>query len=330
MSPEERNSEGIDRHDEGGNPYLIIRLNSIIPDTPIPFDIFVRIDNKQVHYLRAGDSLTASKLRFLEQKTTNRFSIHVRDKQLYKGYISDHLNSKSLAIKDKALILRESSISLVEELFESPDVDQALDGSKEIIKNFVKFMDHDAQAMVHLVGLSTHDFYTYNHSLDVGIYSLGLGQIVGYSGSELQRLGEGALLHDIGKRQVSVDIICKNGPLDDIEWAQMKKHPNYGLQILDDYDVSEDIKACCFEHHESTLGNGYPQGLQGHEIHPMAKIIAITDTYDALTTQRSYNRPKLPVEALEFMIGKLAERYDKNFLNAMYSILFQLKTPQDC
>lgn len=310
--------------------YLMIRLHSIIPEAPIPFDIFVRIDNKQVHYLRAGDHLTASKLKLLGEKAAHRFSIQTCDKPLYKDYIRNGLNSEELEIKNKALILRESSLSLVEELFESPDVNQALNGSKEIIKNFVEFMDYDAKSMVHLVGLSTHDFYTYNHSLDVGIYSLGLGQVIGYSGDELQGLGEGALLHDIGKRQVSVDIICKPGPLDDLEWAQMRRHPYYGLQILDDYHISEDIKACCFEHHENTLGNGYPQGLQGHEIHPMARIISITDTYDALTTQRSYNRPKLPTEALEFMMEKLSGRYDKDFLKAMYSILFRLKKQQSC
>ena len=311
------------------NSYLTIRLNSLIPDTPIPFDLFVKIDNKQIHYLKEGDRLAASKLQSLQQKAQERFSIHSRDKKKYKDYIHKCLTCDNLAIKNKALILRESSISLMEELFESPDVDQALRGSKDIIQNFVEFMDQDSQSMAHLVGLSTHDFYTYNHSLDVGIYSLGLGQVLGFQGEDLQSLGEGALLHDIGKRHVNVDIICKKGPLNEIEWMQMKKHPSYGLQILDAHNVSEDIKACCFEHHESFLGNGYPQALQSHEIHPMAKIIAITDTYDALTTQRSYNLPKFPIEAIEYMTEKLTDRYDKTFLKAMSSILFKLKKPAE-
>ena len=307
------------------NSYLTIRVNSLRPDASMPFDLFVKIDNRQVHYLKAGDCLTASKLQFLDKKAADRFSIHSRDKKKYKDYIHKSLTCDRLEIKSKALILRESSLSLMEELFESPDVDQALNESKDIIKNFVEFMDQDSKSMAHLVGLSSHDFYTYNHSLDVGIYSLGLGQAIGYGGEELQTLGEGALFHDIGKRQVNVDIICKKGPLNEIEWMQMKKHPSFGLQILDAHNTSEDIKACCFEHHESTLGNGYPQGLQDHEIHPMAKIIAITDTYDALTTQRSYNFPKFPTEAIKYMIEELPERYDKEFLKAMSSILFNLK-----
>ena len=305
--------------------HLPIRLNSILPDHPIPFNLFLNIDEQPVHYLRVGDSLTTEKLHSFQLDAADRFSIQSCEKKVYKNYIEGVLNQEELHIQDKALILRESSLSLVEELFESPDVNQALKGSKEIIRNFVTFMGQDTQAMTHLVGLSTHDFYTYNHSLDVGIYSLGLGQAIGYGKEELQTLGEGALLHDIGKRHVSVDIICKDGPLNDVEWVQMRKHPLYGLQILDAHNTCEEIKACCFEHHESSLGNGYPQQLQAHEIHHMAKIIAITDTYDALTTQRSYNSPKLPTEALELMKEKLASRYDAELLKAMYSILFKLK-----
>ena len=113
--------------------------------------------------------------------------------------------------------------------------------------------------------------------------------------------------------------------MDDVEWAQMQKHPQYGLQILNEFDVSDEIKACCFEHHESFLGNGYPQQLDGDEIHPMARIVAITDTYDALTTKRSYNQPMTPKDALNFMNQKLANRYDPDMMKAMYSVLFKME-----
>ena len=228
----------------------------------------------------------------------------------------------------KALILRESSLAMLEELFENSDVSEALESSKDVIENFITVMDKDPTAIAGLVSLSAHDFYTYNHSLDVSVYSLGLGMMLGYSGAELQELGEGALLHDIGKRHVDVDIITKPGALDDDEWAQMKKHPEYGLLILNEHNASEAIQACAFEHHENMLGKGYPLSLPAEEIHPMAKIIAITDTYDALTTQRTYNKPMSPKEALNFMKNKLAGRYDDDFLKAMYSALFKMDSLQ--
>ena len=197
--------------------------------------------------------------------------------------------------------------------------------SEELISEFVELMANEPDAMAHLIGLSTHDFYTYTHSLDVGVYSLGLAKVMGFDRNELQKMGEGALFHDIGKRNVSVDIICKDGPLDDVEWSQMQKHPEYGLLILTEHNASDELKACCFEHHESVAGNGYPQKLTANEIHPMAKIIALTDTFDALTTQRSYNKPMTPADALEFMKVKLAGRYDPEMLNAMYEVLFQME-----
>ncbi len=124
---------------------------------------------------------------------------------------------------------------------------------------------------------------------------------------------------------MSVDIICKDGPLNDVEWAQMQKHPQFGLQILNDHKVSDAIKACCFEHHESMVGNGYPQQLIGQDIHPMARIVAITDTYDAMTTKRTYNEPMRPSEALKLMKEKISGRFDPDLLNAMHSILFKMK-----
>lgn len=105
----------------------------------------------------------------------------------------------------------------------------------------------------------------------------------------------------------------------------MQKHPQFGLMILNNYPVSDAIKACCFEHHESYVGNGYPQQLVGDEIHPMARIVAITDTYDALTTKRSYNSPMMPSDALTFMKEKLASRFDPELIRSMYEILFKMK-----
>ena len=106
----------------------------------------------------------------------------------------------------------------------------------------------------------------------------------------------------------------------------MQKHPQYGLLILNENpNVSDAIKAACFEHHESFQGNGYPQQLTKDEIHAFARIVAITDTYDAMTTQRSYNVPLTPVDAVTMMKEKLAGRYDPDMLKAMYSVLFKLK-----
>ncbi len=308
--------------------YFRIRLSTIRPDKVTTFEIFLKIDNRLVTYRRVGDRIADEKIEQLHQRDTgNSFFIKLEDKEKYRLWVREEMNSDTLAPNEKARILRESSLAIMEDLFENPDVNKALDESRPIITDFIDFMEKQPESMGYLISLSGHDFYTYNHSLDVGIYALGLGSVLGFNPKDLEELGLGCLFHDIGKRNVSLDILCKKGALDEIEWEQMKRHPQFGLMILNQNpNITDAMKAACFEHHESWAGNGYPQQISGNEIHPYARIVAITDTYDAMTTQRSYNIPMKPFDAVQMMKEKLAGRYDPDMLKAMHSVLFKLKT----
>ncbi len=307
--------------------FLKIRLSSIHPSTPLTFNIYVHINNRFTLYLREGEKLTHEKLQNLASKAQGDFFyVLATEWGAYKSFIQDQIKSAEIPVLEKAQILRASSIALVEELFEHPDVNLALYSSRPVIENFVMFMEAEPEAMGHLIGLSGYDFYTYNHSLDVSIYALGLGKALGMNSQELEELGLGALFHDIGKRNVSLEILCKKGTLSKDEWVVMQQHTHYGFMILNQNpNISDAIKATCFEHHESFQGNGYPQQLHGQEIHPHARIVSITDTYDALTTQRSYNVPLMPIDALALMKDQIHGRFDPEMLKAMHSVLFQLK-----
>ncbi len=309
------------------NGYFRIRLSTIRPDKVTTFEIFIRVSNKMITYRHAGDKLADEKIELLHQRDNgNSFYIKSEDKEAYRLWVREEINSDLLNPQDKAKILRESSLAIMEDLFENPDVNKALDESRPVITNFIEFMDQQPDSMGYLISLSGHDFYTYNHSLDVSIYALGLGSVLSYSPKDLEELGLGCLFHDIGKRNVDLDILCKKGPLDEVEWEQMKRHPQFGLMILNQNpNITDAMKAACFEHHESWAGNGYPQQIAGNEIHPFARIVAITDTYDAMTTQRSYNVPMKPFDAVQMMKEKLAGRYDPEMLKAMHSVLFKLK-----
>lgn len=307
--------------------YFKVRIQTLIADKPLSFDLHLRINNQVILYLRAGDKLEKAKIDALKSRDSgNHFLVKDADRVAFRDYLHNQMSSTELNVAEKALVLRESSMGIVEDLYENPDVGVALENAKPVVNEFITFMQAEPEAMSHLISLSGHDFYTYSHSLDVSIYSLGLADAVGFKKNELEEMGLAALFHDIGKRNISLDILCKKGGLDDAEWTQMQKHPQYGIAILNDYpNVTDAVKAACFEHHESFAGNGYPQQLTGPEIHPFARIVAITDTYDAMTTQRSYNVPMKPVDAVNMMREKLAARYDPDMLKALYSILFKLK-----
>ncbi len=307
--------------------YFRIRLSTVQPDQPAPFAIFVLVDGKMITYLNPGDSMKTEKVSALHQKDSGESFFVLNDqKQVYRDYIKSSMNSKFINNHEKAAILRESSIAILEDLFENPDIEIALEESKPIIGELLQFMDVAPESIGNLISLSGHDFYTYNHSFDVSIYSLGLGQALGFDKTTLAELGTASLFHDIGKRNVSLDILCKKGPLDENEWVQMRMHPQFGLKILNEHHgISDAVKAACYEHHESWAGGGYPQSLSGQEIHPFARIVSLTDTYDAMTTQRSYNVPMKPTEALNMMKNKLASKFDPEMLKAMYSVLFKME-----
>lgn len=309
--------------------YFKIRVNTLLPGRTTTFDLFVSIGSHYTLYLHAGDQLSERKLEHLIKKDTGVFYIRELDRKAYKEFIHQEMTSKDLSPREKAKVLRESSMTLVEELFENPNVNESVEEGKKAIDHFINLMEFEPDSLSHLIGLSSHDFYTYNHSVDVSIYALGLGMILGLKKDELSELGQGGIFHDVGKRHVSVDIICKPGPLNEIEWAQMKQHPQFGLMILNQQNVSHIVKACCLEHHENFNGNGYPQNIQGKEIHPMARIIAISDCFDALTTKRSYSQPMSPTQALNLMQEKMALKFDPEMLKAFYNVLKRMKIEEN-
>ncbi|WP_313996311.1 HD-GYP domain-containing protein [uncultured Paenibacillus sp.] len=170
-------------------------------------------------------------------------------------------------------------------------------------------------AMIMLMNMGTVDHYLYQHSLNVCIYSTILGMAEGYSKDELMVLGLGALLHDIGKTQLPPQLLSKPGALTDLEFAEMKRHAEYGFQLLKDEPNIPLIAAhCAFQHHERLDGSGYPRGIKGNDIHEYAKWIGIADSYDAMTSARAYRGPMLPHQAIEQLFVGTGTLYEQRMV----------------
>lgn len=169
--------------------------------------------------------------------------------------------------------------------------------------------------MIMMMNINSMDQYLFRHSLNVCIYSLMLGLMQGYSKDELTLLGLGALLHDVGKTKVPLAILNKTSALTEDEFNEIKKHPELGFRMLkDEPGISLKSAHCAFQHHERMNGSGYPRGLKGEEISDFARLIAITDTYDAMTTHRVYRSAMLPHEALEVLYTGCGTLYEKSKL----------------
>jgi putative nucleotidyltransferase with HDIG domain len=142
------------------------------------------------------------------------------------------------------------------------------------------------QALV--TALQVRDADTYEHSKRVALVSLRLARKLSLGRTEMESLALGALLHDIGKIRVPDAILHKPGKLTPEEWRRMRNHPLYGLQILSGIEFLEGASRVVVQHHEKWDGSGYPWGLAGEEIDRNARIFAVADAYDAMTSDRVY------------------------------------------
>jgi len=170
-------------------------------------------------------------------------------------------------------------------------------------------------AMIMLMNLHTVDHYLYMHSLNVCVYSTLLGMAYGYDKDQLMTLGLGAMLHDVGKTQISMQVLLKPGMLSSLEYDEMKRHTERGFYLLKDEPNIPLLAAhCAFQHHERLDGTGYPRGLKGNEIHEFAKWIGVVDSYDAMTSRRIYRDAMLPHQAVEVLYAGSGSLYDTEML----------------
>ncbi|MFC0214043.1 HD-GYP domain-containing protein [Paenibacillus chartarius] len=183
---------------------------------------------------------------------------------------------------------------------------------RPLLEDVIDELAGHPEAMIMLTNISVTDHYLYQHSMNVGIYATMLGLAHGYSKEELMVLGLGALLHDIGKTMVPLELLRKPGKLTNEEFAVIRKHAEYGFQILKDEPNIPLISAhCAFQHHERIDGSGYPRGIAGTDIHEYARWIGLVDSYDAMTTQRVYRDTMLPHQAMEILFTGAGTLYDQ-------------------
>ncbi|MEE3351078.1 MAG: response regulator [Saccharofermentanaceae bacterium] len=182
------------------------------------------------------------------------------------------------------------------------------------------------QLLVHVVeslaaAIDTKDIYTRGHSGRVADYARKIAQKVGYSELRQEEVYMMGLLHDVGKIGVPNSIINKDTKLTDEEFAVIKKHPGMGAQILENIKEDPELTIAARYHHERFDGRGYPDGISGFDIPEAARIIAVADAYDAMSSDRSY-RKRLPDERI---IGELTDgkgtQFDPKFADVMISII---------
>lgn len=165
------------------------------------------------------------------------------------------------------------------------------------------------------------DLYTRGHSDRVSAYAVLIGKYLNLSDEQLDTIKVGGLFHDVGKIGIPDTILLKNGKLTDEEYAEIKKHPSIGANILGDSEMFKDIIPFVKYHHERFDGRGYPEGLSGENIPYMARIAAVADSFDAMSSRRVY-RDSLPKEVVREEIAKNAgTQFDPDIVKVFLDIV---------
>lgn len=187
---------------------------------------------------------------------------------------------------DQLLLLIESAIKSVKQMDEIKRINEKLEDSKEQLEQ--AYLDM-VQTLRYTV--EAKDSYTRGHSDRVSEYSVLIGEKLGLPAEQIKTLRIGGLFHDIGKIGIPDSILLKPAKLTDEEYSQIKNHPSIGAHILVSAAIFQDIIPIVKHHHERYDGNGYPSKLKGEEIPYLARIAAVADTFDAMTSRRSYRGP---------------------------------------
>lgn len=184
-------------------------------------------------------------------------------------------------------------------------------GVTGVTKSLVDNVLSNRSAMLQMSSLKSHHEYTYYHSANVAILSVALASTITRDTRFLSALGSGALLHDIGKLAVGLDIIDKPGALTPEEWDRMRQHPTVGTQIASQMKgVDRSVLVPIFEHHMRWDGSGYPSRTPRRKQHITSRIVAVADSYDAMTSKRSYSAARIQDEAMRLIVESAGNSLD--------------------
>lgn len=177
-----------------------------------------------------------------------------------------------------------------------------------------------------------HDFdnSTFSHCMNVGLICYIFAGWLKMNKDEAELATACGLLHDIGKLLVSKDIITKPGKLTQDEFDEMKKHPSTGYKLLQAQCIEESICNAALMHHERCDGTGYPLGLKEAQIHKYAKLVAIADVYDAMTSSRVYRGPMCPFSVIEIFEDEGFRKYDVNYILTFLENIVNTYIPNPC
>lgn len=304
-----------------------VPLETIRTELMVPFGLFVEEAGSLKQLDLPGGVFPHWLQTALKKEGTADLYIRMEEMEHYLRYIDFYQRhffhfSENCDPDEGAALFYHSASCAIACLFEGGRDSGCISQVKMIAETTLSEVIGNEQKIKSLIRVCSHDYYTYTHSLDVAIYAIGIGMSLALEKEQIKRLGYAALMHDLGKSRLSLKILNKNGSLNESEFEQMKCHPEYGYEMLVQNGESDrDILAGVKHHHERFEGDGYPDNLKGEAIPFFARIVAVADVFNALTTRRSYKPALSTYDAFCVMKRDMGRHLDPEILDSFIAFM---------
>jgi HD-GYP domain-containing protein (c-di-GMP phosphodiesterase class II) len=312
---------------KGKQDFLEIPLSIIKLNERYDFNIYIRVRESYRLFIAKCAVFSEQHARVMGIGNTKLYASR-EDWGKVQEYETLHLSSilidPDVSVEDKADIAFSTSMESISRIMETRE-SRTVRHREPMAEDMAKLILTEEKVMDNLIWVSSHDHFTYQHSVRVGIYATALTmKLFGarLTRAELCSLSEGYFLHDLGMASVPHAIIDKRGPLDPEEWRIIRMHPVWGSEKLKEAGhLTPEALRVVLSHHERVGGKGYPHGIAGGEIPVYAKICALADVFEALTAVRPYRRPKDTYHALKIIQQEMAGEFDREMLKAFILML---------
>lgn len=300
--------------------FIPVLAESFIIDSISDFNLYLKVNGKFILYRNRNLPFTIEHKERLILNDVKYLYIDSKDKKNYTEYADRHLSeilrNDDLSRDEKTQILYDVSMKNIEDIFIEPRSVESLNKAYKLVDNQISSFMSDKEIFYDLIKITEYDNYTFHHSINVAAYAVGLAIHMNIKDpSILSNLGLGALLHDIGKSKIDSKIINKNGPLNDREWEIIREHPQAGAALCaHNSKIPDESVKIILEHHERLDGSGYPNSVSQSRIHLFSKMVAIADSFDAITSNRPYANAKSTFEALRILSQTPSLHFDRKIL----------------
>jgi putative nucleotidyltransferase with HDIG domain len=307
--------------------FIPIDLDGLVVDTVLDFNLFLPAGKGRLLFFRSPNlEFTPAHRNRLIDNNVHTVYIRAQERGRYNQYLEHHLPaviaSPDVAPKRKASLLYSVSTNVVQDCLTDPRSEAIVPRTKRVAESTIDFVLKSDKSLGQLATIMATDYYTYTHSINVSVFAVALAHKAGVAKDDLTDLTAGAMLHDIGKSQVPKDLLVKDGPLDADEYRQMQQHVVLGERLLTAHRAMTPLAMLPVkQHHEKLDGSGYHRGLANEQVHLFGRIVAIADCFDAMTTNRSYQKAMKPFDALLTMRTKFNGGFDQTLLETFIRLL---------